>query len=65
MSHQPIRILRKKEVSQILGLSIATIDRMLARGEFVKPIKLSTQAIGFDETEITGWLQRRKAARHH
>jgi prophage regulatory protein len=61
MAAQLRRILRKKQVSQMLGISIATLDRMLARGEFIRPFRISSQAIGWEECDVSNWIEGRKA----
>lgn len=38
----------------------ATIDRMIARGEFVQPVVLSPRRVGFIEHEVDAWIESRK-----
>jgi prophage regulatory protein len=59
----PERILRRPEVETRTGLSRSTIYDAMARGDFPQPIKLGLRAVGWSETEITEWLDRRKAQR--
>jgi prophage regulatory protein len=59
----PERILRRREVETRTGLSRSTIYEAMARGAFPRPIKLGLCAVGWSETEITEWLDCRKAQR--
>lgn len=56
----PERILRKKEVCQILGISKATIDRKVRSGDFPPPIQISVRAIGWRESEIEDYINSRE-----
>ena len=56
-------IIRRSHLRQAIGLSLSTIDRMIARGEFPPPIRLSTQAVGWTSTSIEEWIASRKEAR--
>lgn len=58
-----IRILRRRDVQDITGLSRSTIYAMMQAGTFPKPIPLGLRAVGWAESEITAWLESRKAER--
>ena len=45
-----------KEVSNLLGISISTINRSLEKGTFPPKHKLSTQRIGFLKYQIDEWI---------
>jgi predicted DNA-binding transcriptional regulator AlpA len=52
-------ILKKQEVSKLVDLSPATIDRLRARNEFPPPVKLSTRRVGWRHSAIQEWLSSR------
>jgi len=54
------RILRRPDVEARTGLSRSTIYLLMARGEFPKPVKLSSRAVGWTESAIVTWLQSRE-----
>ena len=56
------RILRRREVSQLVSLSLATLYRMIARGEFPRPVRLSPRLTGWRSDEIDAWLDSRERA---
>ena len=57
------RILRRPEVQHRTGLSRSTIYVRMASGAFPKPLPLGVRAVGWAESEITAWLESRKAER--
>jgi prophage regulatory protein len=54
-----MRILRKKEVLHITGLSKSTIYAKIKEGTFPKQIILSVRSVGWFEHEIQDWLKSR------
>ena len=56
------KILRCKEVLLRTGLSRATIYRLVAKGWFPSPVKLSKTAVGWIEAEVEDWLSSRERA---
>ena len=56
MSHA---ILRLPAVRARTGLSRSTIYFRIAEGAFPKPVSLGGRAVGWLESEIQDWLQRR------
>ena len=64
MAHQEI-IIRRAKLPSILGISMATIDRLRAAGDFPKPIRLGEQAIGFTRSSIEEWLATRSICHHY
>ena len=52
-----IKILRRNEVEQIVGLSRSTIYAMMAEKTFPKPIKLGRRAVGWRSSDIEKWLK--------
>lgn len=55
------RMLKKKDVSKLLSLSPASIDRYEkdARLDFPKRISIGNSRVGWWESEIMEWLSRR------
>lgn len=59
------RILRFPEVrNRIGGYSRMHVDRLEKAGNFPKRIQIGGNAVGWDESEIEGWIKSRKDARH-
>lgn len=52
------RIIRLEVVLYLTGLSRTTIWRLQRAGKFPKSRKLSARAVGWLESEITGWMAR-------
>lgn len=57
------RILRRPEVEARTGLARSTIYAMMAAGMFPRPLPIGLRAVGWSETEISEWLEARKAER--
>ena len=57
------RIIRKPELLNMIGLSDASVWRMEKEGTFPKRLRLGGNSCGWLESEITGWLAERAAAR--
>ena len=55
-------ILRMKEVCSELGVSRASVYRLLQSGSFPKPLKLGKRAIGWERDHIQQWVKSRSAA---
>ncbi|WBU52067.1 AlpA family transcriptional regulator [Paracoccus sp. SCSIO 75233] len=56
------RIYRRPEVEKITGLSRSTLYRLMAEGNFPKPIKLTGKAVGWTDAAIDDWLDSREQA---
>ncbi len=46
-----------KEVSNLLGISVSTINRLIKKGEFPSKIKLSPRRKVFMKFEIEEWIK--------
>jgi prophage regulatory protein len=57
------RFLRRNEVSQITGLPVSTIYKMMGEGSFPKNLRISPRLAAWRETEITKWQNERIAER--
>jgi prophage regulatory protein len=53
-------VLRRKDLKTATGLSPATVYRMIARGEFPRPVKLGLQAVGWMRADVDAWLNARR-----
>lgn len=51
--------MRLNYVSKKTGLAKSTIYKLMANGEFPKPIKLTTKSVGWPESVIEKWIQSR------
>ena len=47
-----------KEVSELLGISVSTINRLIKRGDFPQKKKLSPRRIVFMKNEINEWIKK-------
>ncbi len=54
-----MKLLSIDEVADRLGLSVMSVRRMVARGDFIKPIQVSPNRIRFDEDEMAAWAANR------
>jgi prophage regulatory protein len=54
------RIFSMADLESRLGLSRATITRMVDAGTFPKPLKLGARRIGWRDTTIDEWLSSRE-----
>ena len=55
------RILRMPEVEARTGLSRRSIQALVAKGAFPRPIRLSRRTVGWLESELNAWLLERIA----
>jgi prophage regulatory protein len=54
--------LRIEAVTSVIGLSVPTVYRLMAKGDFPRPIKLTSSARGWKLSDIIAWMQSRAAA---
>jgi len=52
----PVKILRLRNVKEVVGLSKSTIYMRIAEGGFPAPINLGGRAVGWIESEVRSWL---------
>jgi prophage regulatory protein len=55
------RIVRRREVEDITGLSRSSLYRLAAAGQFPRPIQLSARAVGWRASDVAAWLESRVA----
>lgn len=53
------KILRVQAVQDATGLSRSTIYRMIKLGHFPKAIRLGARAIGWRQSVVTDWIEKR------
>lgn len=57
------QIHRLMSVKSLTGLSRSTIYRLIAEGNFPKPIKLGARASGWRQSEIEAWIDSRSSTK--
>ena len=61
MNNQENRpFLNIKEVSELLGISVSTINRLIKRGEFPPKVKISPRRMVFMKKEINDWIDAKR-----
>ena len=63
MNSQERPFLTIKEVSQLLGISVSTINRLIKKGEFPPKVKISPRRMVFMKEQIKEWIDQ-KALTH-
>ena len=53
------RLIRLPEVENLIGCKKSTIYAMLAKGDFVRPVRLSARMVAFSEAAVLTWMQSR------
>jgi predicted DNA-binding transcriptional regulator AlpA len=61
-TEQPI-FMRMREVSAMIGLKPAAIDRAIRAGTFPRPFLIGVKAKAWSRDEIMGWVAERDAER--
>ena len=56
------RLLRRRQVEEITGLSRSSIYRLMRSGEFPLPVKVGPSAVRWKASEITVWMESRPLA---
>jgi prophage regulatory protein len=57
---KPDRIVKRSEIQELTGLSLATVRRLEAVGEFPRRRLLAARAVGWRQSEIVQWLKTRE-----
>lgn len=58
---EPVRVLRLPEVLTLTGLKRSAVYESMARGDFPRPIKLTTRAVGWRVEAVAAWIANRAA----
>lgn len=53
------QFIRTEEVATMLGVSRRTLERMVAAGSFIKPIKLTARTLGWEKAALEQYLKER------
>ena len=61
MNLQNRHFLSIKEVSELIGISVSTINRVVEKGTFPPKHKLSAQRIGFLKYQIDQWIDGKRS----
>lgn len=56
-----LRIMRRIEVEQLVGLKRSQLYLLMAQGSFPKPVRLSERAVGWRARDVATWLSSREA----
>ena len=60
MNTQKSPFFTMQEVSEFLGISISTINRLIKKGDFPPKFKISKRRIVFMKKEIEEWINSRR-----
>lgn len=52
------RLISRRDVESIVGLSKSTLYLMIAAGTFPRPVRIGARAVRFRESEIQVWLDK-------
>lgn len=58
----PDAILRRPAVEALCGMSRSSMYAAMSRGEFPRPVKLGSRAVGWRLGDVQKWLQSRPQA---
>ena len=53
------KYLRRVSVEEVTGLSRSAIYALMAKGEFPRPVRLTTRAVAWSESAVVEWLHSR------
>ena len=53
------RLLRRRDVERITGMSRSSIYRLMQLGDFPRPVKVASTAVRWKETDIAAWIEYR------
>ena len=56
------RLMRRREVEKILGISRSSIYRLMQEGRFPRPVRIGPAAVRWRASDITAWLESRPVA---
>ena len=56
------RLLRRRRVEEVTGMSRSSIYRLMQNGEFPRPVKVGCAAVRWRASEITLWMKSRPKA---
>lgn len=53
------RLLRRREVERITGMSRSSIYRLMQEGEFPRPVRIGPAAVRWRLSDIMAWIESR------
>ena len=56
------RLLRRREVERITGLSRSSIYRQMQAGDLPRPLRVGPSAVRWKQSDIAAWLESRPVA---
>lgn len=56
------RLLRRREVERITGMSRSSIYRLMQEAEFPRPVRIGPAAVRWKASDITAWIESRPVA---
>lgn len=59
MDYRGRRLLRQREVLDLVRFSLTTLYRLMAAGDFPRPIRLGQRAVAWWEDEVLEWMDNR------
>ena len=57
------KLLRRREVEKITGMSRSSIYRLMQEGEFPRPVRVGSVAVRWKSSDITAWIESRPVVR--
>lgn len=56
------RFITPKQACERIAVSRATLDRMVAAGTFVTPIRITERRLAFNEADVEAWMVEKMEA---
>ncbi len=56
------RLMRRREVERITGMSRSSIYRLMRSGSFPLPVRVGATAVRWKESDIADWIESRPLA---
>lgn len=60
--HNSPALFRRKDIESLTGLSRSTIYDLIKKGQFPKPIKLTTHAVAWSSADVLAWVNVKLAS---
>lgn len=56
----PLQLIRIKEVARLLSVNLWTVRRLVAKGDFPKPIRVTPTIPAWRKSDVEAWLKARE-----
>jgi len=53
------KLIRPKVLSNKMGIGLSTLYELMKEPDFPNKVRISSQAVGFRESEIMAWIEKR------